>query len=120
MSSSVIPNCSATFLIGIISDTVNYIKEHSGEAEYDDTIDAKLTTDQEAMANGGEVDPYFAQAGRLCIEKQKGSTSMIQRQFKVGFNRAARIMEQLPVRFQYQSSSFFLSFTTSFLLTDHR
>ena len=78
-----------------ISDTVNYIKEHSGEAEYDDTIDAKLTTDQEAMANGGELDPYFAQAGRLCIEKQKGSTSMIQRQFKVGFNRAARIMEQL-------------------------
>ncbi len=78
-----------------ILDTVNFIRENSGEAEYDDSIDAKLTTDQEAMANGGERDPYFAEAGRLCIEKEKGSTSMIQRQFKVGFNRAARIMEQL-------------------------
>ena len=78
-----------------ILNTVNFIKDNSGEAEYDDTIDAKLTTDQEAMSNGGENDPYFEQAGRMCIEKQKGSTSMIQRQFKVGFNRAARIMEQL-------------------------
>lgn len=78
-----------------ILDTVNFIKDNSGEAEYDDTIDAKLTTDQEAMANGAERDSYFAEAGRLCIEKQKGSTSMIQRQFKVGFNRAARIMDQL-------------------------
>ena len=78
-----------------IYDTVSFIRDNSGEAEYDDTIDAKLTTDQEAMASDGERDPYFAQAGRLCIEKQKGSTSMVQRQFKVGFNRAARIMEQL-------------------------
>ena len=36
-----------------------------------------------------------ASSSILCIEKQKGSTSMIQRQFRVGFNRAARIMEQL-------------------------
>ena len=78
-----------------ITDTVNFIINNSGEAEYDESIDAKLTTDSEAMANGGDRDPIFADAGRLCIEKQKGSTSMIQRQFKVGFNRAARVMEQL-------------------------
>lgn len=78
-----------------ILDTVNFIKDNSGEAEYDESIDAKLTTDQEAVAGGGDRDPIFAEAGRLCIEKQKGSTSMIQRQFKVGFNRAARVMEQL-------------------------
>ena len=78
-----------------ILDTVNFIKDNSGEAEYDDSIDAKLTTDQEAMSNDSDRDSIFAEAGRLCIEKQKGSTSMIQRQFKVGFNRAARVMEQL-------------------------
>lgn len=80
-----------------IFDTVAFIKNNSGEAEYDESIDAKLTTDQEAMNGGGDNarDPLFADAGRLCIEKQKGSTSMIQRQFRVGFNRAARIMEQL-------------------------
>lgn len=78
-----------------IFDTVNFIKNNSGEAEYDESIDAKLTTDSEAMAGDGDRDPLFAEAGRLCIEKQKGSTSMIQRQFRVGFNRAARIMDQL-------------------------
>ena len=79
-----------------ISDTVNYIKEHSGEAEYDDTIDAKLNNGSGSNGKRRRVKiRYFAEAGRLCIEKQKGSTSMIQRQFKVGFNRAARIMEQL-------------------------
>ena len=78
-----------------VLDTVNFIKDHSGEAEYDESIDAKLTTDQEAVAGGGDRDPIFADAGRMCIEKQKGSTSMIQRQFKVGFNRAARVMDQL-------------------------
>lgn len=79
-----------------IFDTVEFIKNNSGEAEYDESIDAKLTTDQEAMSNGNsDRDPLFADAGRLCIEKKKGSTSMLQRQFRVGFNRAARIMEQL-------------------------
>ncbi|MFR0910543.1 MAG: FtsK/SpoIIIE domain-containing protein, partial [Eubacterium sp.] len=80
-----------------IFDTVQFIKNNSGEAEYDESIDAKLTTDAEAMSSGGDSsrDPLFADAGRLCIEKQKGSTSMLQRQFRVGFNRAARIMEQL-------------------------
>ena len=48
-----------------ISDTVNYIKEHSGEAEYDDTIDAKLTTDQEAMANGGELRSLFCPSRKI-------------------------------------------------------
>ncbi len=81
---------------GEIAETVRYIIDHSGEAEYDTSIDAKLVSDQEASTGGGdERDPIFAEAGRLCIEKQKGSTSMIQRQFKVGFNRAARVMEQL-------------------------
>ncbi len=81
---------------GEIAETVRYIIDHSGEAEYDTSIDAKLVSDQEVSAGGGdERDPIFAEAGRLCIEKQKGSTSMIQRQFKVGFNRAARVMEQL-------------------------
>lgn len=40
-------------------------------------------------------DEYFAQAGRFIIEKDKASIGMIQRVFKLGFNRAARIMDQL-------------------------
>ncbi len=42
-----------------------------------------------------ERDQYFADCGRLIIEKEKGSIGMLQRNFKIGFNRAARIMDQL-------------------------
>ena len=42
-----------------------------------------------------ENDAYFADAGRLIIEKEKASIGMLQRAFKIGFNRAARIMDQL-------------------------
>ena len=37
----------------------------------------------------------FAQAGKFIIEKDKASIGMLQRVFKIGFNRAARIMDQL-------------------------
>ena len=40
-------------------------------------------------------DQYFADCGRLIIDKGKGSIGMLQRNFKIGFNRAARIMDQL-------------------------
>ena len=40
-------------------------------------------------------DSYFEEAARLLIDKEKGSIGMLQRYFKVGFNRAARIMDQL-------------------------
>ena len=40
-------------------------------------------------------DVYFADAGNLIIDKEKASIGMLQRMFKIGFNRAARIMDQL-------------------------
>ena len=44
---------------------------------------------------GEERDVYFEQAGRFIIEKEKASIGMLQRMYKIGFNRAARIMDQL-------------------------
>ena len=40
-------------------------------------------------------DQLFVEAGRLVIENQKGSIGYLQRNFRIGFNRAARIMDQL-------------------------
>ena len=40
-------------------------------------------------------DEYFVQAGKFIIDKDKASIGMLQRMFKIGFNRAARIMDQL-------------------------
>ena len=42
-----------------------------------------------------EYDQYLDEAARLIIETQKGSIGMLQRRFKIGFNRAAGIMDQL-------------------------
>ena len=46
-------------------------------------------------SSGGERDIYFVDAGKFIIEKEKASIGMLQRMFKIGFNRAARIMDQL-------------------------
>lgn len=42
-----------------------------------------------------KVDPLFLDAAHWTVQSQQGSTSMMQRKFEIGFNRAARIMEQL-------------------------
>ena len=48
-----------------------------------------------ASDNESERDTYFVDAGKLIIDKDKASIGMLQRMFKIGFNRAARIMDQL-------------------------
>lgn len=42
-----------------------------------------------------DLDAYFVDAGKFIIDKDKASIGMLQRMFKIGFNRAARIMDQL-------------------------
>ena len=42
-----------------------------------------------------ELDEHFADAARLIVQNQHGSTSMLQRRMKLGYNRAGRIMDQL-------------------------
>ena len=53
-----------------------------------------------SSAGGGSgdissLDPYFEEAARAIITSQQGSTSMIQRRFSIGYNRAGRLMDQL-------------------------
>jgi S-DNA-T family DNA segregation ATPase FtsK/SpoIIIE len=43
----------------------------------------------------GDKDPLFEEAARLIVVHQQGSTSLIQRKFSIGFNRAGRLMDQL-------------------------
>lgn len=44
---------------------------------------------------GGNLDPYFEEAAMHIVTTQQGSTSMIQRRFSIGYNRAGRLMDQL-------------------------
>ena len=61
------------------------------------TVKMNSITSPEPDMSGGDddKDEYFKAAAKLVIEKEKGSIGMLQRYFKVGFNRAARIMDQL-------------------------
>ena len=45
--------------------------------------------------DSGDWDPMFREAAELVVSSQQGSTSMLQRKFKLGYNRAGRIMDQL-------------------------
>ncbi len=81
---------------GEVEAVVDFLKEQN-MAVYNAEIEAKMNTAASGGGPGGanERDDYFVDAGKFVIEKDKGSIGMLQRWFKVGFNRAARIMDQL-------------------------
>ncbi len=86
-----------------VSDVVEYLTEKNGVGSYDASVEEKVKSAATSSMGGGsgftssadDRDIYFAEAGKFIIEKEKGSIGMLQRMFKVGFNRAARIMDQL-------------------------
>ncbi|MBO4396101.1 MAG: DNA translocase FtsK 4TM domain-containing protein [Eubacterium sp.] len=84
---------------------VSFLREHGGSA-YDEEVTASIETVQAendkdqppelaAPVISNERDPYFADAGRLIIEKNKASIGALQRVLRISFNRGARIMDQL-------------------------
>lgn len=82
-----------------VFDVVEFLKSQNEMMEYNPAIEEKMNTQtQPSMESDGtknERDAYFVEAGKFIIEKDKASIGMLQRMFKVGFNRAARIMDQL-------------------------
>lgn len=78
-----------------ISDVVEFLKENEDIAVYDTEVTEKIESKLNSAAISQEKDEYFEAAARFVIEKDKASIGMIQRMFKVGFNRAARIVDQL-------------------------
>lgn len=86
-----------------VADVVDFLKNQAIGNVYDDDVENQIKSMGSGSAAGGsaagdggsEYDQYFAEAGRFIIEKDKASIGMLQRVFKIGFNRAARIMDQL-------------------------
>ena len=76
-----------------VSKVVEFLSENA-DTDYSMDVENRVNASS-GFEGGGERDAYFADAGRFLIEKEKGSIGMLQRAFKVGFNRAARIMDQL-------------------------
>ena len=81
-----------------VQKAVEFIREEEIPLSYSEEIEDKIlrSGDSPAVqaADSGR-DPLFFQAGRFVIEKNKASIGNLQRMFKIGFNRAARIMDQL-------------------------
>ena len=82
---------------GEVSRVTDFLKEQNEEGSYSEQVERKVS--QPSLAgisqSGSDRDELFVQAGRFIIEKDKASIGMLQRMFKIGFNRAARIMDQL-------------------------
>ena len=92
-----------------VADVVSFITQKNGNANYSEEMQQKL----EAMQNGNGMavsisniesnstnandgrDSYFIDAAKVILDKERASIGMLQRYLKVGFNRAARIMDQL-------------------------
>ena len=84
-----------------VQDVVDFLIRNNGNTTYSDELEEQMTTSAPAMTaasapeTGDDRDTYFVEAGNLIIDKEKASIGMLQRMFKIGFNRAARIMDQL-------------------------
>lgn len=85
-----------------VSDVVDFLKNQAIGNVYSTDVEEKIQnidTGNAPAAGGGSEgssrDSYFTEAGRFIIDKDKASIGMLQRVFKIGFNRAARIMDQL-------------------------
>lgn len=81
-----------------VEKVVDFLKNNAGEVSYDDSIANTAVSSvgsSTLAANNDERDSLFEEAGRFVISSEKGSIGSLQRHFKIGFNRAGRIMDQL-------------------------
>lgn len=85
-----------------VQAVVDFLVKNSESVQYNEEItnhvnSTSVSAGGAASGNSGadDRDAYFVDAGKFIIEKDKASIGMLQRVFKIGFNRAARIMDQL-------------------------
>lgn len=81
-----------------VERVVEFIKSQ-GNAEYDSDIIEEINSENEPVENNpGDKDELLPQAIELVVEAGQASVSLIQRRFKVGYARAARIVDQMEAR----------------------
>jgi S-DNA-T family DNA segregation ATPase FtsK/SpoIIIE len=87
---------------GYISDkeveaVVNFLRAQT-PVEHTAEMIEQVTSPAARLAVGGELDEFFHEAVEFLLSKGKASTSVLQRQFRIGYNRASRLMEDLEKR----------------------
>ncbi|MBU5482797.1 DNA translocase FtsK [Clostridium sp. MSJ-11] len=79
-----------------VSRVVDHIKNEQGTAEYEDSIIEQINTSTEI--NEEDKDELLEEAIKIVVEMEQASTSLLQRKLRIGYNRAARIIDQLEER----------------------
>lgn len=79
-----------------VENVVNFIKDQQGEPHYEDHIIEQIDTN--TNVENSDTDDLLDEATRIVVEAGQASTSLIQRRLRIGYNRAARIMEQMEER----------------------
>ncbi|HSP47015.1 MAG TPA: DNA translocase FtsK, partial [Clostridiaceae bacterium] len=74
------------------------IKVPLEELSYDETILNHLESSREDADSSEDGDDLIEEAVKIVVEHQQASTSFLQRKMRIGYNRAARIMDQLEER----------------------
>ena len=78
-----------------IKGLIDFLKKsYDGEVKYQEEVTEKYLTEEE-NENDGEKDELFADAVKVVFAANKASTSYLQRRMSIGYNRAAKIMDQL-------------------------
>ena len=81
-----------------VEQIVDFLRKSSRPGYTQEMVDQITAVAKTASGPSEETDEFFGQAVDLILEKEKASVSMLQRQFRIGYNRAARLMDELERR----------------------
>ena len=79
-----------------VKELVAYLRDQ-GKPMFDDTLIKATQESEKQEIRGEDVDEMFDQAVAIVAETRNASISYIQRRLKIGYNRAARIIEQMEM-----------------------
>ena len=77
-----------------VEKVVDFVKSQS-EAQYDPNMTPSEVSSQSGGSSADEADPLYKEVLLFIAKTQKASASLLQRRFKIGYNRAARIIDML-------------------------
>ena len=78
-----------------VEKVTDFLRENETVAVYQEDVSEKIESKMKNNSLSQNRDEYFEAAARFIMEKDKATIGMLQRMFKIGFNRAARIIDQL-------------------------
>ncbi len=85
-----------------VHKVVEYLKEQGGPCYIEDILNtgdeengADSLTNESTRQNGGETDPLYDEAVQIVLKTRRASISLVQRNLRIGYNRAARLIEDM-------------------------